>query len=724
LILAFLLPASVVWAEHYDWQTLTSLKEVRRMEIIGDSVFMATSGGLLVLTDLGLPGYVWTNVDGLGTIDITDMTADDSGQIWISGLGRLIRWDGTDSRQFLFFDEEDELIPLYCLVDDGDFIWIGSEVGLVYFSKHIDGGQIQDSYGRFGDLPDFPNVNDIRLDGDSIWLATSAGLAVADRTDPKSLKFPSSWTVFGSSVLGSGMINRVVRYEGDIYAATTEGIVRLSYGPGDTNVTVLPVGASVEITELRLDNDSLFYYSASGMGVITGGTQTVLSTSGLPSMPSGGLNTGVIRLVNVSGEGIYYNITDTWNEYLYTGMPGNITSGIAIDLDGVMTVGFSNLGVARQDGWQWYEYDINVSSRNTRMASDQYGTVWAGTYGNGLFALEGDSAVRYKEDNSTLIGNNDALPGSAAYVVVYGIANDGRYLYTAAYRAYTGDAVAIADLENIGALSGWDALGIADGLSDEFVSCLDAQDGQVAVGNEYEGIYVCDVGADPFERPSQCCRQFTEDDGNLRSNSVHVVKYAPDGVLWVGTPAGLCRYDWGIDRFVDVDLPAGVDRDVRALAFDGRGNLWVGTRKGLARFDITQREYEVFTTMNSGLVNDQITSLTLDDATGDLYIGTAAGINIIPSDIGTPVYDVAEVLAFPNPFVIRSADDVLRFNFGNSGTIMLYSLAGERVRELDVNETWDGRNETGREVADGVYLYVLTDSEGNIGRGKILLVRQ
>ena len=58
-----------------------------------------------------------------------------------------------------------------------------------------------------------------------------------------------------------------------------------------------------------------------------------------------------------------------------------------------------------------------------------------------------------------------------------------------------------------------------------------------------------------------------------------------DGYLWIGTTAGLTRFD-GV-RFVNyrvADTPALADNQIRCLYEDDTGILWVGTQRGLCRY--------------------------------------------------------------------------------------------------------------------------------------------
>jgi len=204
---------------------------------------------------------------------------------------------------------------------------------------------------------------------------------------------------------------------------------------------------------------------------------------------------------------------------------------------------------------------------------------------------------------------------------------------------------------------------------------------------------------------------------------VRVVKFSPDGILWVGTNLGLSRWDPGLEYFVDVELPSGVGSDVTSLEFEGRGGLWVGTTNGLAFRSAFSEQFETFTTGNSAILSDKINNVFWDQTTGDLYVSTTAGLSVVSSRIGQPTTDINSIVAFPNPFVIRSDADILNFNFAKSGEVRIFTLAGELITQFPIGP-WDGRNEKGQEVAAGVYLFVITNNNGDAGRGKILLVRE
>ncbi|MEW5767290.1 MAG: Ig-like domain-containing protein, partial [bacterium] len=86
-----------------------------------------------------------------------------------------------------------------------------------------------------------------------------------------------------------------------------------------------------------------------------------------------------------------------------------------------------------------------------------------------------------------------------------------------------------------------------------------------------------------------------------------------------------------------------------------------------------------------------------------------------------------KVLVYPNPF--RPARDATVKFLGLSfeATIRIYNIAGELVwikEDITTGSTeWKGRNDYGRAVASGVYLYLITDKNGGRRSGKLALIR-
>jgi len=174
-----------------------------------------------------------------------------------------------------------------------------------------------------------------------------------------------------------------------------------------------------------------------------------------------------------------------------------------------------------------------------------------------------------------------------------------------------------------------------------------------------------------------------------------------------------------------------------ALFVDPFGLIWIGTRD--AGITVFNKERDIFTnltTENTPLISNNITAFAYESLTGTLYIGTSDGLNSVEigisaeSNTETKLYNT---IVYPNPFYPDN-DEILRIENESSITMPkgeticnIYDLSGELILKLekDIYEqfSWDGNNKTGKKCSSGIYLYLVSTSDGQISKGKIILVR-
>lgn len=124
-------------------------------------------------------------------------------------------------------------------------------------------------------------------------------------------------------------------------------------------------------------------------------------------------------------------------------------------------------------------------------------------------------------------------------------------------------------------------------------------------------------------------------DAELPQQSVQALAQTPDGLIWIGTQAGLARFDGS--RFEVV-----ARWEVRSLAVAPDGLLWIGTGdRGLWSLDGGRPRPRVDS--SSGLASDTVTALAT--AEDEVWAGTPAGlsrvrgervVSISPTDRGRP----------------------------------------------------------------------------------------
>ena len=148
---------------------------------------------------------------------------------------------------------------------------------------------------------------------------------------------------------------------------------------------------------------------------------------------------------------------------------------------------------------------------------------------------------------------------------------------------------------------------------------LQVQEGRPLVGVDFHFA--------PFKKG--IWRSYTSVDG-LVHNTVWSIYCAADGILWVGTIGGLCRFDGA--SFTQLDIPEHLTNNrTRSLVRegsgvihqDGTGALWFSAEyDGVWRFD--GQAFANFTTRD-GLADDIVRALC-DGKNGDLWLGTFAGL--------------------------------------------------------------------------------------------------
>src|SRR5580700_10837521 len=122
---------------------------------------------------------------------------------------------------------------------------------------------------------------------------------------------------------------------------------------------------------------------------------------------------------------------------------------------------------------------------------------------------------------------------------------------------------------------------------------------------------------------------FTVEDG-LSSNVVNFILQTRNGFLWIGTDAGLDRFDGRHFTPIYFRGPSSTPQGTVSVLAEGLdGDLWIGTSAGLVRIarpalDRFDRSLSVFYHPGSGM-SDEITCLHVS-RDGTLWVGTSAGL--------------------------------------------------------------------------------------------------
>jgi ligand-binding sensor domain-containing protein/AraC-like DNA-binding protein len=108
---------------------------------------------------------------------------------------------------------------------------------------------------------------------------------------------------------------------------------------------------------------------------------------------------------------------------------------------------------------------------------------------------------------------------------------------------------------------------------------------------------------------------------NLPGNFILSIAQTPDGYLWIATTKGLARFD-GLKftplGFLEDKTGNRENAFPEVLFVDSKGTLWIGSSAGLTRYEYKTRQFKTFTA-EDGIIADRI-RLINEDMKGGLWI--------------------------------------------------------------------------------------------------------
>jgi signal transduction histidine kinase/ligand-binding sensor domain-containing protein/ActR/RegA family two-component response regulator len=198
-------------------------------------------------------------------------------------------------------------------------------------------------------------------------------------------------------------------------------------------------------------------------------------------------------------------------------------------------------------------------------------------------------------------------------------------------------------------------------------------------------------------------RRFGIADG-LRANSASMIQEATDGAIWIAypEPVGVTRFTMRDERGDERLLPLHVDRTsglhsnkVYFVGADVRGGIWIGTDAGVDRFN--NGKWHHYGRADGLISDDTDTDAFLADPDGSVWIGTSRGLSHFRSGPEPP--DVApkvRILSVESGGEERDFSKALRVPWSQRSLFVTFTaltfrhehnvLFRYRLRGLD--ETW------------------------------------
>ena len=167
-------------------------------------------------------------------------------------------------------------------------------------------------------------------------------------------------------------------------------------------------------------------------------------------------------------------------------------------------------------------------------------------------------------------------------------------------------------------------------------------------------------------------------DNGLPCGEANDVAQTNDGILWVGTYAGLYRYNGSEFRLMsEYDCV----RNVNCLYVDAEGRLWIGTNDNGLSIAIHEKIVNIVD-VESGLPSNSIRSITMD-ANGNYYVGTTSSLMVLTMDGGLGI--VSQVPEVINAHSLSASPDGEVAAVTNDGRLFLLK-DGEILESLELDQ--------------------------------------
>jgi hypothetical protein len=168
---------------------------------------------------------------------------------------------------------------------------------------------------------------------------------------------------------------------------------------------------------------------------------------------------------------------------------------------------------------------------------------------------------------------------------------------------------------------------------------------------------------------------------------------------------------------------------VSAITVDGGNRKWLGTQSSgvflVSPDGTTQLEH--FTKENSPMPSNNVTSITINGNSGEVFIGTDQGIVSYRGEATDGAKEASCATVFPNPVRETYQGPVAITGLIADSDVRITDMAGNLVYRTISNggqAVWPATDLSGQRVSSGVYLVLASDPSGTSHcNTKVMVVR-
>ena len=757
VFVALPLKASDETVELDKWRLHPAYANVNSIAASNEAIYALSEGALFSVNKKDETIEYYSKLDGLASADIQliafNKSTDKLVLVYRNGMIDLIKNGRITSLSDLYLKRETAEIALNSITLHEQYGYLATTTGIIIIDLKKD--EIKDTY-YIGDNASDVNVYAITFCKDSIFAASDSLLYKGALKD--NLIDYRNWKTTQLPQKGGVQSLVALNYP---YLLQNKALYRYDSGTW-TKVN------DETYSWARTNNNQILAETTAGMLVSIQADESVQNLTDQFRAYDAILDNGQYWLA-AGGVGLMRYSSGSFQQFLPNGPLCNLPyrlqffgETLMMTQGGRWASAFSRGGhVMLYDNvnkWQAITQDI-IASKITNWITDimNYAVdpnnsqhFFATTYGSGLVEfLNGQAVKLYTEKNSTLRSAIETDP-TPNYVRTDGALYDAQGNLWVLNTGSRGYPINILSPDGV-----WHGLPLRSG--GQYISLTTPS--PLIADTKYpnskwlldcrttQGLILVDDNGTPFDSSDDHVMKrgtFVDQNGTSFSPEKYfTLVQDKDGVLWVGTQAGLFLIETAAG-FLESNACKRViisredeetqladyllaDEQINCIVVDGGNRKWIGTASsGLFLMSADGLEtIHHFTVDNSPLPSNEVLSIAIHPKTGEVFIGTASGLASYRGDASEPEENFDEVYAYPNP---ASQDYTGSFTIArlmDNSVVNIVDAGGNLVCKTRSNggiAVWDGKNLNGERVASGIYTVLCNAENGAHAVTKIFIL--
>lgn len=639
---------------------------------------------------------------------------------------------------------------------DNDLVYIATSVGLVILDNSRK--EIKDTYYPY----DNPNINDVTIFHDSIYVATVQGIYTAHKDQPF-LNDKDQWTKVTTIPihLQSADIQEIESFGDNLvfsYNSPTFGLDSIYYIKNGTFNSFS--NNPKELRDIKVDDGKLILATYGGVEEINSNMEMVFNIWEL-----NGQYAAVEGAVFYDGQ--YWaadnrsglvKATNTWNnDVIFSNTPyADGSYRLDIQFGNVLVAGgglthnqqsnyFTN-GVYRMKDEEWTNFNYETQDSIVFGKSFDFISVAVNPDNTDeiVFGSNSETGLMMIRDGQNV---SEVFNQYNSTLEIY----NGRYIITDLKYDTDGNLwmtnQGVFPLKMMTPEGIWYEFSMGSSAKNQFpYRLLIDNDNNKWVGFKSVGLVAFNEGGtfDDASDDQMRLMSTSEGYGNLPSAYPKAIAQEIDGELWIGTETGLVVLyntdniftgdygDYDANPIL-IDVDGTIEKllgesDITAIAIDGGNRKWIGTSSSgvfCLSEDGTEEIYR-YSTANSPLISDNIFDIRMDYITGEVFIATESGLVSVRTDASLGDPEFSNVTVFPNPVRPEHTGPITIQGLGYESDVKITDISGNVIYKTVSNGgtvIWDGNTLRGQRAKSGVYLvWAASSNEKGKKVAKLVLI--